>query len=637
MTIENIRPVSIDYTSRDYYSLREALLQRVRERVQDRVVRTQSGQEWVGEDPADFGVALVEAFAYMGDLMSYYIDRVANESYLPTATQRQNILNLARSYGYTPAGYQAANVSVTFTNTSTEDVTVPAGTQLSGDVSFQDTVVQVIFTVENQTLVAANDSISVVASHGEVIGVRPENLPSSEGDVAGEEIGVSNGTPNQQFELSETAVVENSVQVYVEGGSSYDLWTRVDHLIDYGPNDPVYEVLLDADNVHYIRFGDGVSGAIPNSLASIKANYILGGGSIGNIAPNILTSIYNVPGYSPAQVAALSSALSVTNTAAAVGGTDPESNELIREVAPKALTALNRAVSLADFENLTLSVSAVGKANPVAAERTSVTVYMSPSQSDESTDLYPGMTAEYGDDAPTFTPTSSWFSLKTQVEDFLSDKLQIGTSLTVSPPSYVNVMVSVEYTKLGTYSDETAQTQITAQIKNQFGYTSTDFGAVITPEAIEFQLRSLPMITSAKVTALHRYGAPVGRYTLFGAPGEIFVFGDTAVDEGSISVEPASNNALLTSLLTSVGTLSPIFATNTYSYTLVVPDATTSVTFTPGATSANAVVYVNGVLATESGVAISPLAVGTTPVQIVVYAADNVTTKTYQVSVVRVV
>lgn len=636
MTTENLRPISVDYTSRDYYSLREALLQRVRERVQNRSVRTQSGQEWVGEDPADFGVALVESFAYMGDLMSYYIDRIANESYLPTATQRQNVLNLARSYGYTPAGYQAATVTVALTNTTASDVTVPAGTQISGEVSYQDTIVSLIFTIEGQVVVAANDTISVSASHGEVIGVRPENLPTSEGDVAGEELGVSNGNPNQQFELSETAVVENSVKVYVESGSTYEMWTRVDHLIDYGPNDPVYEVILDANDVHYIRFGDGVSGAIPNSLSSIKADYILGGGAIGNIAPNVLNSIYNVPGYSSSQVAALASAISVVNTTAATGGADPESSALIREVAPRALTALNRAVSLQDFESLALSVSSVGKVNPIASERTSVTLYMSPFQSSESTDLYPGMTAAYSTgEAPEFTPTTAWFSLKAEVEDFLADKLQIGTSLTVSPPSYVNVMIEVEYTKLPTYSAETVETQIKAQIKSAFGYDASDFGAVITPEAIEYSLRSLPTVNSVKVTALYRYGAAVGRYTLFGAPNEIFVFGDTLVDADSITVEPASNNALLTSLLASVGTLSPIFATDTYNYTLALPNGTTSVTLTPSPTSANAVVYVNGQLADELGVDITGITTGTTPAQVVVYAADTITTKTYQISIVR--
>ena len=84
--VSNI-PISVDYTGRDYYSIREQLIARIQERI----------PEWTASDPADFGVALVEAFAYMGDLISYYIDRTANEFSLATATQRNSLLNIAQT------------------------------------------------------------------------------------------------------------------------------------------------------------------------------------------------------------------------------------------------------------------------------------------------------------------------------------------------------------------------------------------------------------------------------------------------------------------------------------------------------------------------------------------------------------
>ena len=99
-------PVSVDYTGRDYYSLREDLITRIQDRVPD----------WTATDPADFGVALVEAFAYMGDLVSYYIDRTANEAFLQTAVQRSSLLNIAQTYGYVPAGYRQATTILTFSN-----------------------------------------------------------------------------------------------------------------------------------------------------------------------------------------------------------------------------------------------------------------------------------------------------------------------------------------------------------------------------------------------------------------------------------------------------------------------------------------------------------------------------------------
>jgi hypothetical protein len=97
---------SVDYTSRDYAALRAELILRLKDRVPN----------WTGEDPSDFGVALVESFAYMGDLVNYYIDRIANESYILTATQRQSLLNLASMYGYYPKGYVGASCTATFTN-----------------------------------------------------------------------------------------------------------------------------------------------------------------------------------------------------------------------------------------------------------------------------------------------------------------------------------------------------------------------------------------------------------------------------------------------------------------------------------------------------------------------------------------
>ena len=65
----------IDYTNKDYDSLREAMLELAREKL----------PAWTDHSPNDLGVTLLELFAYMGDILLYYQDRIANESYLDTA------------------------------------------------------------------------------------------------------------------------------------------------------------------------------------------------------------------------------------------------------------------------------------------------------------------------------------------------------------------------------------------------------------------------------------------------------------------------------------------------------------------------------------------------------------------------
>src|SRR3954462_11625070 len=96
----------IDYTSRDFDSVRQSLL--------DYASRT--FPEWTQASEGDFGILLVELFAYCADILSYYGDRVANEAFLSTATQRRSVLNIAELLAYTPSGALASTGTVTFTN-----------------------------------------------------------------------------------------------------------------------------------------------------------------------------------------------------------------------------------------------------------------------------------------------------------------------------------------------------------------------------------------------------------------------------------------------------------------------------------------------------------------------------------------
>ena len=80
----------IDYTKKDYPSLRDELLALARERL----------PEWTDHSPNDLGVVLVELFSHLGDIFLYYQDRIANESYLDTAVERLSVINLLRLIGY---------------------------------------------------------------------------------------------------------------------------------------------------------------------------------------------------------------------------------------------------------------------------------------------------------------------------------------------------------------------------------------------------------------------------------------------------------------------------------------------------------------------------------------------------------
>jgi hypothetical protein len=620
--VNNI-PVSVNYTDRDYYAIRSELIARIQDRV----------PEWSGDDPADFGIALVEAFAYMGDLVNYYIDRIANESFIDTAIQRQSILNIAKTYGYYPAGYRSAYITIQFTNESATNIVIPAGTQVTADVVYNDTIQQVPYTTMADAVVLAasggvNGVASVSAFQGKDISTQAANASTGGSDIAGELVATSDGQPDQSYPLEENEIVDNSIKIYVQNGTTYELWQQVVHISDYGPNDAVYSISTDADNYVYVNFGDGVSGTIPTIGAGIKAVYNVGGGTIGNIATNLVDTIVYIPGKTDAQVSAIQAAVTVTNTSVGLGGSDPESNDNIRINAPKALSTLNRAVTLSDYANLSLTVSEVGKANATAEIWNSVTLYIAPSRNDGDGDLYPGYT-DNPNAGGTITP--EWTRIQSNVKTYLEDKVQIGTSVTISPPSYVPVTLSVQYTKLSTYTISQVETNIKYALVNDFSFNYVNFGDVIQGEEIEFRLRQVDGVKSAKVLLLYRTGGIAERSVLIAAANELFVF-----DEDNLSVGAASEVATLSGLSSNTGTLSPAFASTFLNYNLTVPNGTSSITITPTKTDTTATIKVNGTPVTSgSGTSIAT-AVGTTTISVVVTAGDSTTIKTYKVTVTRV-
>ena len=173
---------------------------------------------------------------------------------------RDSILSIAQNYGYVPAGYRQATVDVTFSNTSASAVTIPVGTVLTGTVSSGDIVQTVYFTTNAEAVLDAQvDEIpgtdTVSASEGRSVLLVSDNV-----NTYGELIGTSTGLPSMTFQLGETPVVDNSVELYVQDGDIYSKWTQVQHILDYGPTDFVYSTFLNEDNTVTITFGDGEIG-----------------------------------------------------------------------------------------------------------------------------------------------------------------------------------------------------------------------------------------------------------------------------------------------------------------------------------------------------------------------------------------
>jgi hypothetical protein len=99
----------------------------------------------------DPGIALLDGWATVLDVLSFYQERIANESYLRTATERRSILELARSIGYELGPGMAASVFLAFTldeaPQAPREATIPPGARVQS-VPGQDEKAQTFETVE---------------------------------------------------------------------------------------------------------------------------------------------------------------------------------------------------------------------------------------------------------------------------------------------------------------------------------------------------------------------------------------------------------------------------------------------------------------------------------------------------------
>jgi hypothetical protein len=124
-----------------------------------------------------------------------------------------------------------------------------------------------------------------------------------------------------------------------------DKWVEKPTLLESRPNDKHYRVELDDLGNAIIRFGRkglGLSGP-PEDFAKISATYRVGGGTSGNVPPEVLTRLMPVEGQKLSDI-------SVKNPLAAVGGRHPESGDHARRFAPATFRKPLVALTAADFQ-----------------------------------------------------------------------------------------------------------------------------------------------------------------------------------------------------------------------------------------------------------------------------------------------
>ena len=319
----------IDYTSKDYLAFKQLLIQKLVEKM----------PEYTDTSETDAGIVILEAFANGLDILSLYQDTIANDVILMTTQDRKLAVILAKTIGYTPYNQTSCIQKQVFVLEGVlyEDYLIPRGTVVK--TVEKDGVASIYYqTTEDHVIPAGN--LGNEQSDNEYLYTVPVRQGIS---VKDDIIGTSSGAPLQTFTLNYPKALLDSIEIYVDEGYGPALWTQVDSFIDADENSQVYVASLDDFDVCTIEFGNGLKGKIPVSYANgISANYLVGGGEAGNVAPNKIVEI-------DTQIVYVASTF---NVEIITRGHDKESLESIKENAPGVARTRHRLVTLEDYKDL---------------------------------------------------------------------------------------------------------------------------------------------------------------------------------------------------------------------------------------------------------------------------------------------
>jgi len=463
--------ISIDYTARDYNALKADIIN---------LISTNTGTNWTPSDNSDLGNVLVEAFAYMGDIMSYYLDRVANETTVATAVKTDTLLGFASLYGYKVAGPTPATVTLTFTNNSSGTYDLPIGTQVLAPLTYGPYSQTYFETTVGATQIIPGQTINLTAVEGKTVNTDREDfidpvyhkpLPAN--------VGTSDGSANQTFVIYGINIISSSVIVYVGQGVAFAPWTYVDTLVEYGPSDLVFTTQQNTDGTLTVIFGDGINGAIPTTTQLISSIYKVSVGSYGNVKSGVINEISFIPGNIDTAVPTY---FTVSNSNAAIGGADGDTTDALRDKIRGAVIARRRAVTKYDYTYLATQVPLVGKANTDASVYSSVNLYIQSANDGTST---PGISGGL--------PTANWSDLQTAVSAYMADKTPVGTTLTVLPPTYVPLYLTVNVSIQAAQKQSTMKLAINKAlvgVNGYFDYPSATFGRSMPLSAVYAAIQS---------------------------------------------------------------------------------------------------------------------------------------------------
>jgi hypothetical protein len=299
---------------------------------------------------------LIDTLAYNTYITAFNSNMIVNESFLDSATVRENVVSLARNIGYVPRSRKASEAVISFdiqSQSTSPILTLQAGLVCVGNANESSYVFSIPQNISS-SLVNGNASFSDITIY--------------EGTFLKKEF-VVNGSLDQRFILNNSFIDSSTISVYVKGPSGTGLgrtYSLVDNIFNIDKNSEIYLIQEVQDEKYELLFGDGYFGKKLENGSVITVTYIVTNGQEGNGASQF--SFAGTLKDASDSVVIPSNTISINTKQRSQNGSNIESIDSIKYFAPRIYSSQYRAVTSRDYEAIikskiypdTESVSVIG-------------------------------------------------------------------------------------------------------------------------------------------------------------------------------------------------------------------------------------------------------------------------------------
>ena len=284
---------------------------------------------------------LIDTLAYNSYITSYNTNMAVNESFIDSATLRENVVSLARNIGYVPRSTKSSVAKINFT------VNAPDGANV---VKLSKGLVALGSVQGGNYIFSIPDDIMVTPDSRGIASF--SNISIYEGNYLTKTFVVNSSQTNQRYILPNANIDTSSIRVEVEESGSTQVYNSYTNIFDVNSESRLFLFQEVDDERYQIMFGDNVLGRKPANGATIRVSYIVTNGVDGNNASN-----FNFSGrltyISSGTDKDITSGISlITTTQKSENGDAIESVDNIKYLAPRVYASQYRAVTPNDYKSL---------------------------------------------------------------------------------------------------------------------------------------------------------------------------------------------------------------------------------------------------------------------------------------------